>query len=158
MKRLLTAAALIPVIVYVVLFANYWVFLAVLTAAALLSYREYDGIAAAYGFGSPGPLGYGFGLALLVPPWKGDAWRCWSLPRWLALALAMRGGNSARRCRAPLFCCWDRLYLWLLEVRPAAARGQPALADVRPAGELDGRRGRLLRRAGRLAAIRWPRG
>ena len=63
MKRLLTAAALIPIVVYVVLFANFWVFLAVLIAVAALCYHEYDGIAAAYGFGAPGPLGYGFGAA-----------------------------------------------------------------------------------------------
>jgi len=117
MKRILTAAALIPVIVYVVLFASPWVFLGVLTAAALLSYREYDGIAAAYGFGAPGPMGYGFGLALLlpIPLWKGDAWIVLVAAALVALALAMRGDNLGKTLpRAALlllgvvyvFGCW----------------------------------------------------
>ena len=54
MKRVLTALALIPIVVYVVLWANLWIFLAVLFAVAFLCYREYDAIAAAYGFGAPG--------------------------------------------------------------------------------------------------------
>ena len=53
MTRVLTAAALIPVIVYVVLWSNSLVFLAVLVAAAFLCWREYDSIAAEYGFGAP---------------------------------------------------------------------------------------------------------
>ena len=113
MKRVLTAAALIPVIVYVVLFANYWVFLAVLIAAALLSYREYDVIAAAYGFGAPGPLGYGFGLLLLAC--KNDAWLVLAATAAVALALAVRSGELSKTLpRAALlslgvtyiFGCW----------------------------------------------------
>ena len=38
MKRLLTATALVPIVVYVVLFANFWVFLAVLIAVAATLY------------------------------------------------------------------------------------------------------------------------
>src|SRR5215472_123304 len=88
MKRLLTAAALIPLVVYVVLWANFWIFLAVLVTAAFLSYHEYDGIAGSFGFGAPGPVGYGAGLALLV--WRGDAWLVIVVTAVLALALAMR--------------------------------------------------------------------
>jgi phosphatidate cytidylyltransferase len=72
MRRLLTAAALIPVIVYVILFANQWVFLGVLLTVSFLCYREYSAIAAAYGFGAPGIIGYAAGLALLAaqePVW-----------------------------------------------------------------------------------------
>jgi phosphatidate cytidylyltransferase len=93
MKRILTAAALIPLIAYVVLAANFWIFLGVLAAAAVLCYREYDAIAAAYGFGSPGPLGYGAGLLVLV--WEGDAWLLFVAAALLALALAMRAGKLA---------------------------------------------------------------
>ena len=50
MRRVLTAAALIPIVVYVVLWANFWVFLAVLATVAVLCYREYDAIADGYGF------------------------------------------------------------------------------------------------------------
>lgn len=72
MKRVLTAIVLIPIVVYVVLWANVFVFFAVLALVACLCYREYDAIAAGYGYGAPGPLGYGAGLLLLVPipePW-----------------------------------------------------------------------------------------
>src|SRR5690349_8960194 len=88
MKRVLTAAALIPVVVYTVLFANFWIFLAVLTAVAVLCYYEYDSVAAGYGFGRPGPLGYGVGLLVLV--WERDAWLLMVGFVLIALALAMR--------------------------------------------------------------------
>ena len=112
MKRVLTAAALIPIIVYVVLWANYWVFLAVLAAAALLSYREYNGIAADYGFGAPGPAGYGAGLLLLE--WKSEAWLLVTAIALAAFALAMRGDLAKSLPRAALlvagivyvFGCW----------------------------------------------------
>jgi len=68
MKRILTALVLIPIVGWVVLGANPWIFLAVLAAAACLCWREYDAIAGGYGFGQPGALGYAAGLALLVSP------------------------------------------------------------------------------------------
>ena len=72
MKRVLTALALIPIVVWVVLFADWRVFLAVLLSVACLRYREYDQIATGYGFGAPGVLGYGAGILLLLSrdvPW-----------------------------------------------------------------------------------------
>ena len=66
MKRILTALALLPLVLYVVLWGPLWSFFAVLTTVALICYYEYAGIAAAYGFGSLGPLGYGVGLWLLL--------------------------------------------------------------------------------------------
>ena len=75
MKRVLTALALIPIVGWVVLWANSWIFLAVLVTVACLCYREYNDIAAGYGFGAPGVVGYGAGLLVLV-------W--WDVP-WLAL-------------------------------------------------------------------------
>lgn len=93
MKRVLTAALLIPFVVYTVLWANPWMFLAVVAIAAVLSYREYDGIAAAYGFGAPGPLGYGAGLALLLVP--DHAWLVVTAVALLALALALRSAELA---------------------------------------------------------------
>ncbi|HWB83777.1 MAG TPA: phosphatidate cytidylyltransferase [Bryobacteraceae bacterium] len=113
MKRVLTAAALIPIVVYVVLWANFWLFAAVLLAAALLSYREYSGIVSAYGFGSLGPLGYGAGLLLLA--WQGDAWLLLVAVTLIAFALEMRSEDLAQSLpRAALlvagilyiFGCW----------------------------------------------------
>src|SRR5882724_10137044 len=66
MKRILTALVLIPLVVWVVLFADWWIFLAVLATAACLSWYEYNEIAGSYGFGKPGIVGYGAGLALLA--------------------------------------------------------------------------------------------
>jgi phosphatidate cytidylyltransferase len=80
MKRVLTALALIPIVVWVVVFADPWIFLAVLATVACLCYREYDVIAGGYGFGQPGIVGYGAGLALLV-------W--WEAPWLLIIGLAM---------------------------------------------------------------------
>jgi phosphatidate cytidylyltransferase len=113
MKRVLTAAALIPIILYVVLWANFWVFLTVLVAAAVLSYREYDGIAAGYGFGSPGPIGYGAGLLLLFS--ERYEWLIVTAAGLIALAIAMRAADLAKALpRAALlltgigyiFGCW----------------------------------------------------
>lgn len=66
MKRVLTALALIPIVGWVVLAADPMIFLAVLAIVSCLCYREYNDIAAAYGFGAPGIVGYGAGLLLLT--------------------------------------------------------------------------------------------
>ncbi len=124
MKRVLTAAALIPVIVYTVLFANFWIFLGVLAIVAVLCYYEYDGVAAAYGFGRPGPVGYGVGLLVLV--WQADAWLLIVGFVLLALVIAMREVDLAKTLpRAGLlavgvlytFGCW-RFAIPLREQNP----------------------------------------
>jgi phosphatidate cytidylyltransferase len=91
MKRVLTAAALIPIVAYTVLWANYWIFFAVLVTVAFLCYREYDQIAGGFGFGTPGPLGYGGGLALLV--WRGEAWLLLVAIGLIAISLALRADD-----------------------------------------------------------------
>lgn len=93
MKRVLTAVLLVPLVVYTVLWANPWVFLAVVALAAVLSYREYDTIAAAYGFGAPGVFGYA-GLVLLAVPYQ-HAWLLVTVVTLLALVLAMRSAELA---------------------------------------------------------------
>jgi phosphatidate cytidylyltransferase len=93
MKRVLTAAALIPIIVYVVLWANAWAFLAVLFTVAFLCWREYDGIAAAYGFGAPGLLGAAAGYVLLA--WPAETWLYLTVLTLAALAWAMRAEDLA---------------------------------------------------------------
>ena len=72
MKRVVTALALIPIVAWVVLWADSWIFLTVLAAVACLCYREYNEIAAGFGFGAPGVLGYGAGLLLLI--WREAPW------------------------------------------------------------------------------------
>ena len=119
MKRLLTALALIPAVVFVVLWANYWIFLAVLTAVALLCYYEYTGIAEGYGFGRLSIMGYGAGVLLLV--WQGEAWPLISVIALVAMADAMRSDDLSKTLpRAALlltgvvyvFGCWK----WALEL------------------------------------------
>ena len=113
MKRILTALVLIPTVAYVVLAANFWVFLGVLATVACLCYREYNDIAAAYGFGAPGVVGYGAGLVFLVV--KNETWLVLVGIATLALALAMREpdlGKSLPRAALLItgivyvFGCW----------------------------------------------------
>ena len=105
MKRLLTALALIPAIVYVVLWANYWTFLAVLTAVALLCYYEYSGIAEGYGFGRLNLMGYGAGVLLLV--WQAESWPLVTAIALVALAASMRADNLSKTLpRAALLLNW----------------------------------------------------
>jgi len=102
MKRALTAAALIPIVVYVTLAANYWVFAGVVVAAALLSYREYNSIAGAYGFGGSGPLGYAAGFAVLFCP--SETWLVVLAAALIAFALSLREDDLAKALpRAALF-------------------------------------------------------
>ena len=93
MKRVLTALALIPIVTWVVLWADPWIFLAVLVAAACLCYKEYNDIAAGYGFGAPGIVGYGAGLLVLV--WWDFPWAALVGITVVALVMAMREEDLA---------------------------------------------------------------
>ncbi len=103
MTRLLTGAVLLAFAVSVVLWANFWIFFAVLVTVACICYREFDVIAARYGFGAPGPLGYGAGLLLLF--WEGDAWLVITVVVLVAMTLAMRSVDLAHALpRASMLC------------------------------------------------------
>ncbi len=91
MKRVLTAAALIPPVIATVFFANEWILLVVVALVAVLCYREYNAIAADYGFGAPGPIGYGAGLLLLW--WSGDAWLVVLAAALIAFAVSLRADD-----------------------------------------------------------------
>jgi len=113
MKRVLTALVLVPIVAWVALWANPWIFLAVVASVACLCYREYDQIAAAYGFGAPGVMGYGAGLLLLV--WPQVPWVAIVAITLVILVLVMREQNLAHALpRAALlllgivyvFGCW----------------------------------------------------
>lgn len=94
MNRILTALVLIPIILYVVLWGPGWLVFAVTGLVAVICYSEYCGIAAAYGFGNPGPVGYGAGLLVLVLP--GDEGLALTLVMALALALSLCSENLAK--------------------------------------------------------------
>jgi phosphatidate cytidylyltransferase len=113
MKRILTALALIPIVVWVVLWADWRIFLAVMIAVACLCYREYNEIAAGYGFGAPGVVGYGAGVLLLV--WPDVPWAALVGITVVALVMVMREDDVAHALpRAALlvtgilyvFGCW----------------------------------------------------
>ena len=93
MKRVLTALALFPVIVVVVLWSPYWTVVAVTALVAELCYREYAGIAKAYEAAALGPLGYGAGLLILVLPENGAALLTVIAVCLIALSLALRAGD-----------------------------------------------------------------
>jgi phosphatidate cytidylyltransferase len=94
MKRILTALALIPPVAWVVLWADPWIFLAVLAIVACLSWYEYNEVVGGYGFGKPGILGYGAGLALLA--WWDIHWLAAVGFTVLVLILVMRDADLAK--------------------------------------------------------------
>lgn len=95
MRRVLTALALIPLTLWVVFLANWWVFAAVVAAIACLCFHEYRALAGAYGFGAPHPLTYLAGVLLLLVkqgPWP---WLLIVAVCLFALAFAMRARDLA---------------------------------------------------------------
>jgi phosphatidate cytidylyltransferase len=68
MKRIATALVLLPLVVWVVLFAPQWAFILVLAATGGISFYEFSQIAAANGIPGPGWLGMAAGFALLLAP------------------------------------------------------------------------------------------
>ena len=94
MKRIATAAVLIPAVGYVALWGPDWLFLLVLSAVALLCFREYCAIVAAHHLDAPGPAGYAAGLVILLVP-KGEILLV-VLIGLLAMALTLRSTDLAK--------------------------------------------------------------
>ena len=90
MKRVATALVLIPTISWVVIWAPFWLFAVVISAIAMLCYREYDSFVANSGIAPPGLIGYLLGLALLHVP---QAWIVCVFGALLFLALSMRSAD-----------------------------------------------------------------
>jgi phosphatidate cytidylyltransferase len=63
MKRVVTALCLVPIAVYSVLFAPWWLLFAVIAIVALLCFREYASITESFA-----PLGYVAGILILIAP------------------------------------------------------------------------------------------
>ena len=66
MKRVLTALALIPLVLCIAIWGPSWLMFAAVTLAAMICYREYCGIAAGYGVTNLGPVGFAAGLGVLA--------------------------------------------------------------------------------------------
>jgi phosphatidate cytidylyltransferase len=73
MTRILTAAVLVPIIVWTVLGAPPWAFLLVVALVGIGAFHEFDNLVAAHGFHKSGLLGMAAGVAFLVAP-------DWALP------------------------------------------------------------------------------
>ena len=88
MKRLATALVLIPLFVYLVLWAPQPIFLAAVCAVAILCFHEYSGLVALHTTPPPGLFGYAAGLLMLLLPTNSVAFVI--LIALLALALGLR--------------------------------------------------------------------
>lgn len=92
MTRIATALVLIPLVIWVVLAAPFWLFLAVLAAVGLLAFHEFDQIAKAQGIAGAGVPGMAAGLVLLIIP---DAFLITAIVALAAMGLAMRAKDLA---------------------------------------------------------------
>ena len=92
MKRIVTALVLIPLVVWVVLAAPYWVFVTVLAAVGLLAFYEFDQIAKAHGLAPAGWPGVAAGLVLLLTkdPFAPEAFLIAAIAALAAMMLALR--------------------------------------------------------------------
>ncbi len=95
MRRIATAAVLIPLVTYVAGWGNRYLFLAVLATVAVLCFREFCTIVARHNIDPPGPAGYAAGLVLLVAP-QADMLRLLIVVALAALALALHSKDLAR--------------------------------------------------------------
>jgi phosphatidate cytidylyltransferase len=68
MKRIATAVVLIPIFLYLMLWAPFWAFATALALVALLCYWEFGGIIAAHGIPQPGITGALIGILVLFAP------------------------------------------------------------------------------------------
>lgn len=91
MKRLLTAAWLVPFGTYSIFFAPHPLFVATIAALAILCYREYVRLVGNQGLLSFNLPGYVAGLALLALPDNG--WASLALLPLLALGLSLRASD-----------------------------------------------------------------
>jgi phosphatidate cytidylyltransferase len=96
MKRVLTAALLIPFILYVVFLAPWWLLFGVTALVALICYSEYCGIARAYGVEKLGPVGYAAGLVVLLPIRQQDGYLVFTFLALVMLLLGLRTTDLAR--------------------------------------------------------------
>lgn len=96
MKRLLTAVPLALLVLYAVMWGPLWFFYIIVALVSVICYSEYAGIAAGYGTGALGPLGYGAGLLLLLLPQGVDGGLVILVAAVLALAFSMRSPDLAR--------------------------------------------------------------
>jgi len=110
MKRVLTALLLFPVITYVVLWAPQWAVWGVTSLVAVLCYYEFAAIAAAYGIGKLGPLGYAVGLLIMAVPEKIGWFVTGAAP--IALSVALRADDLRKGVARAAFTLLGVVYIF----------------------------------------------
>lgn len=68
MKRVLTAALLLPPVVYIILAGHWLIFLAAVSLISLVCYYEFTRMACAHGVDADGPVGYAAAIVILAVP------------------------------------------------------------------------------------------
>jgi phosphatidate cytidylyltransferase len=111
MKRFVTAALLIPFILYVVFLGPSWLLFGVTALVALICFSEYSGIAAGFGIQKPGPLGYAAGLLVLLMKPQ-DGFVIFTLLALIALGLAMRAADFAKVLPEAAFLLFGIIYIF----------------------------------------------
>jgi phosphatidate cytidylyltransferase len=97
MKRVATSLVLIPLAVWVVLAAPFWVFAAVLAVVGLLAFHEFDQIAKAQGLAPAGLPGMAAGMALLFAP---EPFLVAAIAALVAMILSLLENSPAQRSSA----------------------------------------------------------
>jgi phosphatidate cytidylyltransferase len=123
MKRVVTSLVLIPLVIWVVLSAPFWLFAAVLAAIGLLAFYEFDQIVKAHGIPAAGLPGMAAGLTLLFVP---EAFLVTALVALVAMMLALKARDLASALPAAsvlllgviyIFGAW-RCAMGLREINP----------------------------------------
>ena len=111
MKRLLTAAVLIPFILYVVYFGHHWFLFGVTALVSLICYSEYSGLAAGYGVARPGPVGFAAGLLVLAMKPQ-DGYLILTLVAIIALSLVLRLDDLRQALPHAAFLLFGIVYIF----------------------------------------------
>ena len=111
MKRLLTAALLIPFVLYVVYFGHYWLLWGVTALVAVICFSEFSRIAAGYGIEKLGPVGYAAGLLVLLMRPQ-DGYLVFALLAVMAMALVLREADLGRALPRAAFLVFGIVYIF----------------------------------------------
>jgi len=110
MKRVVTALLLIPIFLYLILWAPEWAFLATVAGVSVLCFREYANLAALHQLAKPGLFGYAAGLLVLFVPGKDAAFLV--LIAILAMALSLRVQDLALKLPSAAVLMLGVLYVF----------------------------------------------
>jgi phosphatidate cytidylyltransferase len=124
MTRIITALALIPLVVYVVLAGPQWALLAIMALVGLIAFHEFDNIAAAQGIARSGVAGLAAGLIFLFTP--EPAWVTLVLLALAFMALELRQADLAKALASSAAALLGVVYIF------GAWRCALALKEINP--------------------------